>query len=206
VFFVVMIAALAAPHIYEQWRAKSWRAMGARRGLSWMDGVGLACVWGEMNGMTVRADAQVHGWGKHRHVVMTIEVEYPHAAPSGLLLTGEGLWAKAKKLVGAQDIQIGDEEFDRAFLIQGDDEAQVREFLRPKRVQQMLLQMSRAYPSIVYDRQGVRLELKTFWSGEKVEQALEVLSAKVAGMAQGSTYGVPEYVPEGATHLRGAGW
>ncbi len=49
-----------------------------------------------------------------------------------------GIVAQLDKALGAQDIEIGDAEFDRLFTIRGKNEAKVRAFLGNMRIRQLL--------------------------------------------------------------------
>jgi len=49
-----------------------------------------------------------------------------------------GLVSKIDKALGAQDIEIGDEEFDRAFTIQSNNESRVRALLINQRIRQLI--------------------------------------------------------------------
>lgn len=54
---------------------------------------------------------------RHRHCAFKMKV-YP-----------EGLLSRFGRMLGMQDIQVGAEDFDRAFIIQGSDEQRVQSFL-----------------------------------------------------------------------------
>ena len=66
---------------------------------------------------------------------------FPHSLELGLQMTGVRFGfighiiqpAPLFKLVGVRDIEVGDPDFDNAFLIQGINEACVRTFLTPER-------------------------------------------------------------------------
>ncbi len=71
------------------------------------------------------------------------------------------------KLLGMQDIEVGDPEFDEAFIIKSNDEATVRELLANARIRQMIQVLPR-----------VRLEIKDNegWFGTKFpDEADELL-------------------------------
>ena len=183
-FAVIMIVSLTAPYLYEHWRGNSWQELAKRRKLSWFD-TGKGTISGSVNGVQVSASAEVHGWGKSRHIRTTIEVSYPGTVPHDLSLSPEGLFAKLGKMVGGQDIQIGDPELDRAFLIKGAFEEEVRPFLQEPRARTALLAIYRRYPTMCFDRSGVHIEQRAFLSAEKVEEAFELISSHMKHMAEG---------------------
>ena len=49
-----------------------------------------------------------------------------------------GLVSKIDKALGAQDIEIGEEEFDRAFTVQSNNESKVRALLMNQRIRQLI--------------------------------------------------------------------
>ena len=49
-----------------------------------------------------------------------------------------GLVSKIDKALGAQDIEIGDEEFDRAFTVQSNNESRVRALLMNQRIRHLI--------------------------------------------------------------------
>jgi hypothetical protein len=184
-FAVIMIAGIATPYIYEHWRGQTWQELAKKHKLRWFDS-GKGTINGSFNGVNVSASAEVHGWGKSRHIRTTIEVSYPGTVPHDLSLSPEGLFAKLGKLVGGQDIQVGDPELDRAFLIKGAFEEEVRPFLLEPRTRTALLAIYRRYPTMCFDRSGVRIELRAFWSAEKVEEAFELITGHMKHMAEGA--------------------
>ncbi len=62
-----------------------------------------------------------------------------------LTLYSEGVFTKLGKLIGMQDIQIGNTEFDNTFIVKGSEEFFVKRFLTPK-VQQKLLSLKDKNP------------------------------------------------------------
>ena len=55
-------------------------------------------------------------------------------------LTPQGLMEGIGKLLGAQDIVIGDKEFDRKFMIKGNDDYKIQTFLSSEPIKNILLQ------------------------------------------------------------------
>jgi hypothetical protein len=63
---------------------------------------------------------------QHSHVTYT-RIRAPYVNPEGFRFTiyRKGFFSDLGKLLGMQDIEVGDPEFDEAFVIQGNDEARV---------------------------------------------------------------------------------
>ena len=81
-----------------------------------------------------------------RVTIVYTRMRAPYVNPDGFrfriyrrnLLSGLG------RLLGMQDIEIGDAAFDHDFIIQGNDEAKVRQLLRKARIRELL----RAQPEV----------------------------------------------------------
>ena len=65
---------------------------------------------------------------QYSHVTYT-RMRAPYINPEGFRYTiyRKGLFSDLGKLLGMQDIEVGDPEFDEAFIIKANDEGRVRE-------------------------------------------------------------------------------
>jgi hypothetical protein len=68
-----------------------------------------------------------------------MRAKLPMQADFRFLITREGLLSEIAKLFGAQDIQIGDEEFDKLFMIKGNNEKLIQQMLQNSKIRQLLL-------------------------------------------------------------------
>jgi hypothetical protein len=77
------------------------------------------------------------------------------------------------KLLGMQDIEVGDPDFDEAFIIQGNDESRVRDLFAHPFIRQTI----QAQPKI-------QLELKDneAWFGQRLPDSADVLHFQVIGV------------------------
>jgi len=77
---------------------------------------------------------------RHARTYTLFRVPLIHVdVPDELMLFGEGLSSKLGKLFGKQDIQVGNPEFDKKFIIRGESSDEVRAFLSRPGVQDYLL-------------------------------------------------------------------
>ena len=67
---------------------------------------------------------------QHSHVTYT-RMRAPYVNPEGFRFTiyRKGFFSDLGKLLGMQDIEVGDPDFDEAFIIKGNDEFKVRDLL-----------------------------------------------------------------------------
>ncbi len=99
----------------------------------------------------------------------------PFVNPEGLRFTvyRNGFFSEFGKLLGMQDIEVGDPEFDDAFIIKGTDEFKVRELFAEDRLRALTL----AQPTIrlsVKDHEG--------WFGVHFPKEVDELHFQVVGV------------------------
>ena len=64
----------------------------------------------------------------------------PYINPEGFRFTiyRKSLFSNLGKLLGMQNIEVGDPEFDEAFIIKGNDESKVRDLFANPKIRQMI--------------------------------------------------------------------
>ena len=99
----------------------------------------------------------------------------PFVNPEGFRFTiyRKGFFSDLGKLLGMQDIEVGDPEFDEAFIIKGNDEARVRNLFADARLREMV----QVQPTI-------RLDVKDSegWFGPKFPENVDELHFQVVGV------------------------
>ena len=99
----------------------------------------------------------------------------PYVNPEGFRFTiyRKGFFSDLGKLLGMQDIEVGDPEFDEAFIIKGNDESKVRDLFANPKIRQMI----QAQPQI-------RLDVKDSegWFGPKFPEDVDELHFQVLGV------------------------
>jgi hypothetical protein len=99
----------------------------------------------------------------------------PYVNPGGFQFTvyRKGMFSGLGKMLGMQDIEIGDESFDEAFIVKGNDEARVRELLSNQRIRELIA----GQPDIrftVKDDEG--------WFGATFPEGVDELYFQVVGI------------------------
>jgi hypothetical protein len=99
----------------------------------------------------------------------------PYLNPEGFRFTiyRKGVFSDLGKLLGMQDIEVGDSEFDEAFIIKGNDESKVVTLFSDPKIRQMI----QAQPQI-------RLEVKDSegWFGPRFPEDVDELHFQVVGV------------------------
>jgi hypothetical protein len=122
---------------------------------------------------TVTLDTYTVSTGKS-HVTYT-RIRAPYVNKDGFRFTiyRRGLFSDLGKLLGMQDIEVGDPEFDRDFIIKGNDESRVLALFGNPRIRQLI----QAQPSIhlqVKDDEG--------WFGASFPEGVDELYFEVVGV------------------------
>src|SRR3954453_18156277 len=130
---------------------EAWRRLGEEIDAEFIDG-GFwkgSKLQAHVGPWTVTLDTHTVTTG-HAHFTYT-RMRAPFVNPEGLRFTvyRKGLFSELGKLLGMQDIEVGDPEFDEAFIVKGTDESKVRELFADPEVRSLML----AQPQI-------RLEVK----------------------------------------------
>ena len=108
------------------------------------------------------------------HVTYT-RMRAPYINPEGFRFTiyRKNLFSDLGKLLGMQDIEVGDPEFDEAFIIKGNDESKVRDLFANPKIRQM-----------IQDQPKIRLGVKDSegWFGPKFPEDVDELYFQVVGV------------------------
>jgi hypothetical protein len=68
-----------------------------------------------------------------------MRAKLPVQADFRFLITREGILSEIAKFFGAQDIEVGDPDFDRQFMIKGNNEKLIKEMLQNAKIKKLLL-------------------------------------------------------------------
>jgi hypothetical protein len=96
----------------------------------------------------------------------TTRIRAPYVNPDGFRFKNfrRSVLSDLGKLLGMQDIEVGDAEFDEAFIIKGNDEDRVRVLFSDPKIRQM-----------IQDQPKIQLEVKDSegWFGPKFPQDVD---------------------------------
>jgi hypothetical protein len=122
---------------------------------------------------TITLDIYTESTGE-THVTYT-RMRVPYVNPEGFRFTiyRKGFFSELGKLFGMQDIEVGDSDFDEAFIIKGTDEFRVRDLFANPQIRQMI----QAQPKI-------RLDVKDSegWFGPTFPEDVDELHFQVVGV------------------------
>jgi hypothetical protein len=108
-------------------------------------------------------------------VIVFTRIRAPYVNPSGFRFTvhRKSVFSGMGKLLGMQDIEIGDSEFDDAFIVKGTDESKVRQLLSNPKIRELIAKQ-RDIQFSVKDDEG--------WFGRKFPEGVDELTFVVGGV------------------------
>jgi|GEM_PF-836071 len=150
---------------YDRWLAEqrdaAWTQVGAALGLQFQKIPGSAYsgqLNGELDGVKVQAHTLTEGSGKNKREYTLVTARINGRVPLDMKISREGFLQKAGKLFGKDDIQVGDEELDRQFLITGSNASTIRSLLTAPAVKGALLTTQKHSNSLSIELGEVRLK------------------------------------------------
>ena len=152
-----------------------WRQLSQEIGAEFVEG-GFwngSKVQAHVGPWTVTLDTYTESSGES-HVTYT-RMRAPYINPEGFRFTiyRKNLFSDLGKFLGMQDIEVGDPEFDEAFIIKGNDESKVRDLFANPKIRQMI----QAQPKI-----RLRVKDSEGWFGPKFPENVDELHFQVVGV------------------------
>lgn len=126
VIIVVIVAGAAALFAYLQERVgRVLKSLGEEYGLDYQgESFGTGSLRGEVRGHAVEIEIESRGQSDTRTVYRG---DLGGLLPVSVSLAPEGVLSSLGDMVGAQDVQVGDEAFDEAFVVKAKDPSRARE-------------------------------------------------------------------------------
>jgi|GEM_PF-1758089 len=120
---------------------------------------------GWFDGIYVHIGTVTRGSGKNRHTYTQFQAMLAGGAmPYGLQIYQETIFSKVGVFFGGQDIQIGDQQLDAAFVFKGNNPADVHRLVTIPAVRGALFDMLSRQPNFVLDANRVLVEKNGFVS------------------------------------------
>ncbi len=89
-------------------------------------------IKGTLMGRDFHLHIYTKGSGKNKRTFMTFTLSVANKYEYTLTLYKERLWSKIGKMVGMQDIEVGDPPFDKNFIVKSNDDYFAQEVLKDK--------------------------------------------------------------------------
>ncbi|MCC7510070.1 MAG: hypothetical protein IT464_11975 [Planctomycetes bacterium] len=172
----IVIAAIVWGAKHQKMVRENWATFAQRNNLQYM-----GTTYGGMSGWFGRTQIRINtitrGSGKNRSTYTQYHATVSSPMPSGLVLYKEGFFSKVGKMLGGEDVQIGDPAIDAAFIIKAGDLLGAHKLLSIPPVKQALLAIVGRHP-------GLRLDGRTlFWEESGVTHKYESLEANARDLA-----------------------
>lgn len=156
-------------HKHEQKVVAEWMGVANEHGLEFFD----SQIQGRLpSGRHICIRKEVRGSGKNKQTWTCGSITVD-ALPVTLVMTRENILHKAGKLFGMQDIQAGDEDFDRKFMIKG-EETDVMDGLKHPELRQALEEVM-SDSSITIAHQELHKQVHGHLRGDRVHMMITEL-------------------------------
>jgi hypothetical protein len=120
---------------------------------------------GWFDGIYVHIGTVTRGSGKNRHTYTQFQAMLANGVmPYGLQIYQETIFSKVGVFFGGQDIQLGDQQLDSAFVFKGNNPADVHRLVTIPAVRGALFDMLSRQPNFVLDSNRVMVEKNGFVS------------------------------------------
>jgi hypothetical protein len=180
------------PTRYRDHQADVWKKLSERLGGEFVDQKGWrhdrVCV--EQGGWTVTLDFGAHPGYRLSSIYTRLRAPCASEGDFHFRIFHQELVDGIARLLGMQDVRIGDPAFDKAFVVQGSDEAKLKAMLSDAELRKALLAephvevtLRKAEESLVDDDPGVTWELCVEVPGRvEDERRLEALYDLFSGL------------------------
>ncbi|MEA2000740.1 MAG: hypothetical protein U9N84_02445 [Actinomycetota bacterium] len=139
-----------------------WTAFAAEMGLDFVAGKGFSrpVLTGSVAGFPLTIDTYMQRSGNNSTTYTRYRMTYP---PLGmhLQLSRQGAFSAITKLFGQQDVEVGDDSFDDAFIIKTDDPARLRALMTPS-VRSGLIRLVASHPTAVITDNNAQITRSRF--------------------------------------------
>lgn len=152
---VIVVVVLSAKH--QKKITETWNGFARRHNMQF-NGNRAAGISGYYSGVHFRVQTITRGSGKNRSTFTQYFAYVSAPMPAGLTLYKEGFFSSMGKMFGGADIQIGDGDIDRAFIIKGNDVLGVHNLLRNPHVKKALLYAIQRHPGLRIEERQILVE------------------------------------------------
>lgn len=162
IFFGVLLVIGGVAIFAKHRHSANWQKVAKRLGLGFEDStwLGHPRLYGKFRDVDVDVMIETVGHGNQKQVYTEVQAPVSGLAPRGLTVYREGLFQKLGKAIGGEDIQVGDAELDKAFIIKGEDPRAVVELFRHPSLKRALLIGQRRHQTLRVDYPRVRIRAR----------------------------------------------
>lgn len=160
---------------------ENWRQFGLTHGLNIQGSPNRPFIQGWMGSVYVTLNTEVRGSGKNRTTYTQFHATINAPMPSGMQLYKEGFFSKVGKVLGGQDVQLGDSAMDTAFIIKGNDLLGIHNLLRNPHLKKALLYCVSRQPALRVNERALLVE-HTGMTGDRAK--IEAVFADLTYLVQ----------------------
>ncbi len=125
-----------------------------------------------------------------RELFTSLEVQPPRSLGLGLRLSKQGAMQFLAGIFGSQDVRVGDEAFDKAFVIKGTNEAGIKALFGASPAARLaLLELLAWSPDLVLTDDGLTARWPRVADGATLHRAIQIVKAVATALAPAQGYG-----------------
>ncbi len=195
--FVLLLLLVGAAIAYGAWKSHqrtvaAWRRVAVELGLDFIVGNRMSrpILTGTMAGFPVKVDTYVQRSGNSSTTYTRYRVTYPSLGMN-LRLSRHGMLSAITKLFGKQDVEVGDDSFDDAFMVKTDDPSRLRSLLTPS-VRSGLLRLLASHSTAKVNDSFVQITRTGFQKKPEVLQSTVHRMLATARLLSSPTAGVSD--------------
>lgn len=152
-----------------------WRILSEQTGSEFVEGGFFKSdkVVAHHREWTITLDTYTVSNGKTSTTYTRLRAPYVNAEGFRFSIYRSGIFSGFGEFLGFQDVEVGDEDFDRAFVIKASDENKVRELLAEPQIRELINRQPRFHLE-VKDDEG--------WFGKSFPEGVDELYFRVPGV------------------------
>jgi len=150
----VMLVSMTAIGLWQEKKGKVWHRFAAEMGLN-CKGKAFPSMWGDYRNYHV--EIRLISDTENRYTEYRVEFENPKVIL--ISVYEESFFRKVEKAFGMQDIELNDPEFDRKFVVKGNEENGVKAVLESSirckmmKIKNFRIIINRREPNVAYSQQ-----------------------------------------------------
>ncbi|MBU1241269.1 hypothetical protein KKF84_00145 [Myxococcota bacterium] len=177
--FIIVIIALVFLLVlrFNMAKKKKWIDYAQRMKMAFTDGgiIGFHTIEGKFKGCNITIQCKKEASVRSKSYFTHLELFFPAPLRTSFRLSKEGVLQKLGNIMGLEDIKVDDPEFDRRFVIKGQEPHEIRALLNDE-VRSALLSLLALGGSVLINQEYLSIIYKGFVSDtQQLHNTLEAL-------------------------------
>jgi len=147
-----------SPYKHNDGGVKDW---AVKMGRNMISGNAGAYLEGNYSGYLVKISNIYHGSGKNKTVYTRFDIHFPYACSFDFSISKQNFFSGiGLALTGTKDIEIGDPDFDKRYVIKGSNEETIKSYFNNSMIKSFINRLFDYNKNSSVDQNGVHLEIR----------------------------------------------